>query len=52
MQRQVGVKTILDAFWSWVEETSKLTTTNEKLTMALGYAKNHKDDFMTFLEDG
>lgn len=52
MQRQVGAKAILDAFWSWVEETSKLPTTNEKLTTALGYVKNHKNDFMTFLEDG
>lgn len=51
-QRQVGAKSILDAFWSWVEETSKLTTTNEKLTKALNYATNHKEDFMTFLEDG
>ncbi len=51
-QRQNGVKSLLDAFWSWVEETSTLPTTNEKLTKALNYAKNHKEGFHTFLEDG
>lgn len=39
-------------FWSWVEKTSQISTTNEKLTTALNYAKNHKEGFHTFLEDG
>ena len=51
-QRQNGVSALLDAFWSWVEETSQIPTTNESLTKALNYAKNHKEGFHTFLEDG
>ena len=43
---------ILDAFWAWVEETSEIPTTNEKLTKALGYAKNQRKYLETFLEDG
>ena len=31
---------------------STIPTTNEKLTKALNYAKNHKEGFQTFLEDG
>lgn len=43
---------ILDAFWSWVSETSMIPTTNEKLTQALNYAVNQKEYLETFLEDG
>jgi len=28
-KRQVASRSILDAFWSWVEETSAIPTTNE-----------------------
>lgn len=51
-QRQVASRAILDAFWSWVEETSALSTTNEKLTKALKYSINHRKQLETFLEDG
>jgi len=51
-KRQVASRAILDAFWSWVEKTSALSTTNEKLTKALAYATNHKAYLETFLEDG
>jgi transposase len=51
-KRQVASRAILDAFWSWIEKTSVLSTTNEKLTKALTYASNHKDYLETFLEDG
>lgn len=51
-KRQVASRAILDAFWSWIEKTSALSTTNEKLTKALAYATNHKDYLETFLEDG
>ena len=43
---------ILDAFWSWVDETVAIPTTNEKLTTALNYSKNQKKYLETFLEDG
>ena len=51
-KRQEASRAILDAFWSWVEETSALTTTNENLTKALTYAKNQRKYLQTFLEDG
>ena len=51
-KRQVASRAILDAFWSWVEETSAIATTNEKLTKALSYATNHRSNLETFLEDG
>ena len=51
-KRQEASRPILDAFWAWVEKTSALDTTNEKLTQALGYSKNQKEYLETFLEDG
>jgi transposase len=51
-KRQVVSKAILEAFWTWVDETSQMSTTNEKLTKALGYAQNQKKYLETFLEDG
>lgn len=51
-KRQDVSRPILDAFWSWVEETSAVSTTNEKLTKALTYAVNQRKYLETFLEDG
>ena len=51
-KRQEVSRAILDAFWSWIEETSALSTTNEKLTKALTYATNQRKYLETFLEDG
>lgn len=51
-KRQEASRAILDAFWSWVEETSALSTTNENLTKALTYARNQRKYLETFLEDG
>jgi len=51
-KRQEASRPILDAFWSWVEETSALHTTNTKLTQALTYATNQKQYLETFMEDG
>lgn len=43
-------KPVLDAFWEWVSEQSpKKGTRFEK---AVNYAQNHKEQFMTYLEDG
>ncbi len=33
--RQVTSQAILETFWSWVQETSEIPTTNEELTKAL-----------------
>lgn len=51
-KRQDASKPILDAFWTWVEKTSTMYTTNEKLTQALGYCQNQRKYLETFLEDG
>ena len=51
-KRQEASKPILDAFWSWIEKTAAMHTTNENLTKALNYAVNQKKDLETFLEDG
>lgn len=51
-KRQEASRAILDAFWSWVEITAQIPTTNEKLTRALGYVQNQKKYLETFLEDG
>ena len=51
-KRQDASKPILDAFWTWVEKTSAMYTTNEKLTQALGYCQNKRKYLETFLEDG
>ncbi len=43
-------KSVLDAFWKWISQQSpKKGTRFEK---AVNYAQNHKDEFMTYLEDG
>lgn len=51
-QRQERSKPILEAFWSWVKETSTMHTTNEKLTKALTYSLNQRELLETFLVDG
>lgn len=51
-KRQKASKPILDAFWSWVNETSEMHTENKKLTEALTYCKNQRKNLETFLEDG
>ena len=51
-KRQEASRPILDAFWSWVEATSAMHTTNEMLTKALTYATNQKEYLETFMEDG
>ena len=51
-KRQDASRPILDAFWAWVEKTSAMYTTNEKLTQALGYCQNQRKYLETFLEDG
>ena len=51
-KRQVASRHILDAFWSWVEDTSAIPTTNENLTKALKYSLNQRKYLETFLEDG
>jgi hypothetical protein len=43
-------KPVLDAFWTWISlQAPKKGTRFEK---AVNYAQNHKELFMTYLEDG
>lgn len=51
-KRKDASRPLLDAFWSWVEKTSALHTTNELLTKALTYATNQREGLETFMEDG
>lgn len=48
-KRQEAVRPVLNAFWSWVEKTSALTTTNERLTKAPVYSVNQKKYLETFI---
>lgn len=51
-KRQEASKAILEAFWSWVEKTAQIPTSNEKLTQGLGYVQNQRKYLETFLADG
>lgn len=51
-KRQELSQKVLDAFWSWVESTSALHTTNTKLTEALSYSVNQRTNLETFMHDG
>lgn len=52
IKRQEASKPILEAFWTWVQKTSAMHTTNEKLTEALTYATNQRTYLENFMEDG
>ena len=52
VKRQEASRALLDAFWSWVENTISIPTTNKKLTKALNYSLNNKKELEMFLEDG
>lgn len=51
-KRQELSQKVLDAFWAWVEKTSAMYTTNEKLTEALTYSINQRKNLETFMHDG
>ena len=52
LKRQDLSRKILDEFWCWVEKTSQMPTSNEKLKEALTYSKNQKAYLENFLLDG
>lgn len=43
-------KPILDAFWTWA--SSQAPKKGTRFEKAVDYAQNHKEQFMTYLEDG
>ena len=50
-KRQEEAKPLPKVFWSWIEKTKELHTTNEDLIKALTYATNHKENLIRFLVD-
>ncbi|MHC1748078.1 MAG: IS66 family transposase [Cellulosilyticaceae bacterium] len=51
-ERLEQAKPELKAFWSWAEKTAPTVLPKSKLGEAFGYAFNHKEGLMTYLEDG
>ena len=51
-ERLEQAKPELKAFWSWAEKTASTVLPKSKLGEAFGYAFNHKEGLMTYLEDG
>ncbi|OPX86970.1 MAG: Transposase IS66 family protein [Pelotomaculum sp. PtaB.Bin104] len=45
-------KPVLDAFWAWIDSTRNTVLPKSKLSEALNYALNHKQELMNYLEDG
>lgn len=45
-------KPILEAFWAWIDSTKDKVLPKSKLSEAMGYALNHKEEFMNYLKDG
>lgn len=45
-------KPVLEAFWAWIDATRGKVLPKSKLSEALTYALNHKEEFMNYLEDG
>lgn len=51
-QRLEKEKPVLEAFWSWVENTTPKVLPKSNIGKALQYAINHKEKLETYLEDG
>lgn len=51
-QRLIQEKPVLDAFWSWVEESAPKALSSSKLGKAFTYARNQKIGLMNYLLDG
>lgn len=45
-------KSILDAFWSWIDPLKHSCLPKSKLGKAIDYAVNNKEGFMNYLLDG
>jgi len=52
MERLKQEKPVLEAFWAWAEESASKVLPKSKLGEALSYAINHKEDLMSYLQDG
>jgi len=45
-------KPVLDAFWAWINSAKGQILPKSKLSEALNYALNHKEELMNYLKDG
>ncbi|MCM1566833.1 MULTISPECIES: IS66 family transposase [unclassified Dehalobacter] len=45
-------KPVLDAFWAWIDSVENKVLPKSKLSKALNYALNQKQELMNYLEDG
>jgi transposase len=52
LERLKQEKPVLEAFWAWINSTRGKVLPKSKLSQALNYAINHKEEFMNYLEDG
>lgn len=43
---------VLEAFWSWVDSVKDTVLPKSKLSQALNYAVNYREELMNYLEDG
>jgi len=51
-QRLIQETPVLDAFWTWIEESAPRALSGSKLGKAFTYAKNQKEGLMNYLLDG
>lgn len=52
LERLKQEKPVLEAFWAWIQATRGKVLPKSKLSEALNYALNHKEEFMNYLQDG
>ncbi len=52
LERLKQEKPVLDAFWTWLYSIRDKVLPKSKLSEALHYALNHKEELMNYLEDG
>ena len=45
-------KPVLDAFWSWIDSTKGKVLPKSKLSEAINYALNHREELINYLLDG
>lgn len=52
IQRLEQEKSVLEAFWLWVDSVKPQILPKLKISEALNYAQNQKEDLMNYLKDG
>lgn len=52
LERLEREKSVLEAFWAWIDSFRDKVLPKSKLGEAFTYALNHKEEFMNYLQDG